>query len=43
MIHPFLLAIFPILALFAQNSTQVPYRHLLMPITLALGEPSWSG
>ena len=38
MIHPFLLAIFPILVLFAQNSTQVPYRHLLMPIILALGE-----
>ena len=39
-IHPFLLALFPILGLFAQNSAQVPYRDLLMPITLALGEPS---
>jgi hypothetical protein len=36
-IHPFLVAIFPILGLFAKNSTQVPYSDLLMPTALAIG------
>ena len=35
-IHPFLLAIFPILGLFAQNSLQVPFGHLYAPIALGL-------
>ena len=36
MIYPFLLAVYPILGLFAQNSTQVPYRDLIMPVFVAL-------
>jgi hypothetical protein len=39
-IYPILLAIFPILALFARNSTQVAYSELLMPIALAIGVSS---
>jgi hypothetical protein len=35
-IHPFLLAIFPILGLFAQNSLQVPLGHLWAPLVLGL-------
>jgi hypothetical protein len=31
-IYPFLLAAFPVLRLFAQNSTELPYRELLAPI-----------
>ena len=37
MIHPFLLAGFPILRLFAQNGAEVPYRELLVPLALAFG------
>lgn len=36
MIYPFLLALFPILGFFAQNSTQVSCHDLLMPICVAL-------
>jgi hypothetical protein len=36
-IHPFLLAGFPILRLFAQNGAEVPYRELLVPLALAFG------
>jgi len=35
-IHPFLLAIFPILGLFAPNCPQVPYGDLVGPIALSL-------
>jgi hypothetical protein len=35
-IHPFLLAFFPILALFARNSVQVPYGDLPLPVATAL-------
>jgi hypothetical protein len=35
-IHPFLLAIFPILGLFAQNSAEVSFDELILPLSVAL-------
>src|SRR4051812_20473761 len=35
-IHPFVLAVFPILGLFASNSLQVPWGDLRAPIALGL-------
>lgn len=34
MIHPFLLAIFPILGFFVRNTTEVPLGDLVMPIAV---------
>lgn len=34
--YPFLLGLFPVLSLYAQNSTQVPLRDLLLPISFTL-------
>ena len=36
MIHPFLLAIFPVLGLYVRNTTEVPLGDLLMPMAVVL-------
>ena len=36
MIHPFLLAVFPILGFYVRNSTEVPLGDLVMPIAVVL-------
>jgi hypothetical protein len=36
-IHPFLLSSFPILRLFAQNGSELPYHELMAPLAVAFG------